>query len=161
MDYVSLEAACDLHHLDRSLNRKPLRVLVVEDDITLKKAVLRTLKMLDQSIEVEWATSADDFFLTERRGKQRGEKAFDLVLADINMPGVNSGLQIWNHFALLDRQIPVVMMSGLSERDFQKKIGQKPSVHYMQKPLNLKKCAAALHLCAPSHKKFDSTSRAA
>ncbi len=127
---------------------QPFRILVVEDDITLKKAIIRSLKKLDQSIEVEWATSADQFLSGQSKSRRRGNKTFDLVLADINMPGVNSGFEVWNHFALLDREIPVVIMSGLSEGDFKRVIGDSVPIHYMQKPLNLEKCAAVLELCA-------------
>ena len=126
---------------------QPLRVLIVEDDITLKKVILRALKKLDQSIEVEWATSADQFLCSQQKNKRRSGHKFDLVLADINMPGVNSGFEVWNHFALLDREIPVVIMSGLSASDFKRVVGDGAPIHYMQKPLNLEKCSTLLELC--------------
>ena len=128
-------------------NSSPFRVLIVEDDLSLKKVIMRALKLLDQSIVVEWATSADQYFLSQRLSRKRGKKAFDLVLADINLPGVNSGFEVWNHFAKLDATIPVVIMSGLRESDFKRVIGESARIHYVQKPLNLEKCAAVLDLC--------------
>ncbi len=147
MKFFTHAIGTDLSRSDQIVVRKPLCILVVEDDVSLKKVILRSLKILDENIEVEWATSADQFFLSKREFKRTGLKCFDLVLADINMPGTNSGLQVWNHFKMLDPTIPVVIMSGLKEKDFKKKIGAKVLVHYVQKPLNLKKCAAILDLC--------------
>ncbi len=150
MDCKTKEVETDRYGLNLEINtfaKKPLRVLIVEDDVSLKKVILRTLKMLHENVEVEWATSADQFFSKQHEYRQRNSKFFDLVLADIHMPGANSGFEVWNHFMMTDPEIPVVIMSALSECDFKKAIGENTSIHYVQKPLSLEKCAAVLDLC--------------
>ncbi len=136
--------------LTSDYNKPPRRILIVEDDLSLKKVIKRSLKMLDKNIEIEWSSSADEFLEKQRKQKKQNGPTFDLVLADINMPGANSGFEVWNHFTSLDPTIPVVIMSGLKESEFKKVIGEKVAIHYLQKPLSLEKCKTVLELTSPA-----------
>ncbi|MEO6460119.1 MAG: response regulator [Bdellovibrionota bacterium] len=135
---------------------RPLRILIVEDDVSLKKVIKRSFKMLDKNIEVKWITSADQFLSDPHHDMRVDAKSFDLVLTDINMPGVSSGFEVWNHFTQLDPKIPVVIMSGLSEHDFGRAMGDTTAINYMQKPMSLAKCAAVLdlHFQGPASEEF-------
>lgn len=79
-----------------------MRILFVEDDRNLGKATAEGLKEL---FAVDWATSA------EQAGDALATTAYDLVVLDINLPGM-SGLDFLGQIRARRQQIPVLLLTA-------------------------------------------------
>jgi signal transduction histidine kinase/CheY-like chemotaxis protein len=84
-------------------------VLMVEDDALVRELISEALTEL--GFVVVTAASAADALATVR-----ARQDIDVVLSDIVMPGVQSGLDLANTLKLLRPLLPVVLASGYSEQ---------------------------------------------
>jgi CheY-like chemotaxis protein len=87
------------------------RVLLIDDDTAVRNTIAMTLHSL--GFEPVSVGSAIE-------GIERAEReAFDVVLVDINMPGVD-GLEVVKAIARLAHPLPLIAMSGGStEKDYE------------------------------------------
>ncbi len=83
------------------------RLLVVDDEIHIRKALMRGLKRLGYAVTV--AGSAEEALETMRVDPSR----FDALATDYTMPGL-SGLELARAARELRPQLPVVLFSGLA-----------------------------------------------
>jgi DNA-binding response OmpR family regulator len=107
---------------------KAKRVLICEDD----RLVQRTLKVL---IEREGGEVIQAF-----EGGEAMElmdlKQFDMVIMDIHLP-FSSGLELIGHLRNdLQMQIPIVVLTALSDRHIQDQAFQLGADHYLIKPVD-------------------------
>jgi response regulator RpfG family c-di-GMP phosphodiesterase len=107
---------------------KPTRVLVVDDEMSIREVLAEGLQSFDY--EVEQAGNAADAFDLVRRG------GIDLVLSDIEMPGQN-GLELLRRIKDHDPDVDVIMVTGVV--DFETAVGtiRKGASDYVSKPFNL------------------------
>ena len=100
-------------------------ILVVDDD---SMNLSRTQIILGKEYEVLLAESGLDAL-----AKLKGEKKVDMVLLDIDMPGMN-GIETFEHIKVFAADIPVIFLtaSGLQE-DVVKAI-KLGAVNYLKKP---------------------------
>ena len=90
------------------LGRSAKRVLVVEDEEIIRLILAETLE--DEGYEtVEAATGDEAIRLIDGCG------VFDLVVTDIQMPGLLDGIAVGQHARLRDALIPVVYVTGRPE----------------------------------------------
>jgi DNA-binding NtrC family response regulator len=83
----------------------PLQVLVVEDDHPLRDLYTTLLREAGHTVCSAWtARGAIELIRTER---------VDLVLLDLELDGLMTGVDVWNK---IPRGIPVIVVSGYSER---------------------------------------------
>jgi two-component system chemotaxis response regulator CheB len=100
------------HDLDTSsqqLNMKPIRILVVDDSVVIRKLVSDTLS---KEATFEVVGTAGDGRIALAKISQLHP---DLVTLDIEMPVMN-GLETLAEIRKTDQRIPVVMFSTLTER---------------------------------------------
>ena len=81
-------------------------MLVVEDDVQLREAIIDTLCL--QKIKVHEAGSAEDAIEFLKR------KSVDMILSDISM-GALSGFDLLNHVKAKYPSIPMVLMTAYGE----------------------------------------------
>jgi two-component system chemotaxis sensor kinase CheA len=111
---------------DRSSNTSRGRVLVVDDSITtrtMEKSILIT-----HGYEVEIATSGED-------GLEKAMNSqFDLVISDVEMPGIN-GFEFAKSLRALEeyRDIPIIIVSSLSRDEDKRKAIQAGAQAYIVK----------------------------
>lgn len=87
-----------------------MRILLVEDDLMLGKALKETLE--NQHYVVDWVTDAELCKLAIRNTK------FEIILLDINLPD-KSGLEILQEIRLQKNDIPILILTA-REGVFQK-----------------------------------------
>src|SRR5437588_7054649 len=81
----------------------PGRVLIVDDDQSMCELIQTDLK--SRGIAAEWRTSAEEAIQATKDGQ------FDVVLTDLQMPGLN-GLALCERIVSNRPDIPVVVMTA-------------------------------------------------
>ena len=102
------------------------RVLVVDDEIGMLEVCRDTLSTLD-GVEVDVESSS------ERAAKKLEERSWDLLIADIRMPGV-SGLELLEIARRQDPQLPVLMMTAYPTVDTAVESMKRGAADYIVKP---------------------------
>ncbi|WP_416762905.1 ATP-binding protein [Roseateles sp. So40a] len=108
------------------------RVLLVEDEASVRELTAQGLEEL--GFHVTTAPSADHAL-----DLLRGGLAVDVVLTDIVMPGVRSGVDLVRTLKVLKPTLPVVLASGHPVR-----IEEAPDVPLVPKPYDINVLAAVL-----------------
>ncbi len=104
----------------------PTRVLIVEDEPTLREMFERTLSR--QGLDVVTASSGDSALVMMRAGLE-----VDATATDMTMPGL-TGLEFLLEARKLRPDLPALIMSGLPPSDVD--LSGLPGVRYVQKPIS-------------------------
>ena len=103
-----------------------MRILLAEDDETIRK-------MYGQWLEIEGHT-----VLLAKDGMEGlqvfNEQKPELVITDFRMPNVN-GATLTHHVKSQDKDIPVIILTGYSERFTRAEAEQIGANEYLQKPV--------------------------
>jgi EAL domain-containing protein (putative c-di-GMP-specific phosphodiesterase class I) len=103
-------------------------VLVVDDEVALLRAYVRSLEMHGFRVEaVESGSAAIDAL---RRG------SFDVILSDIDMPGMN-GLRLLERVREHDLDVPVVLITGAPSVETAAHAMEHGALRYLVKPVHL------------------------
>lgn len=105
------------------------RILVVDDDRYIRVFVKAVL----QPLNAEFAEAANG----EDALRLIGSQAFDAVLLDINMPGMD-GLEVCRCLRadMQHRQLPIVIMTALNGQDIIVQAFDSGATDYVHKPIN-------------------------
>lgn len=124
-------------------NRVRPLVLVVEDDEFQHRLLARMLK--DQNLELVFASSGTAALAALRKCKP------DLILMDVDLPDMN-GIEITMRIKGAEpfADVPVVMMTGHSDKDAVVRSAKAGAVGFVVKPLNREVLLAKLRSCLPS-----------
>ncbi len=104
------------------------RVLVIDDDSTVGAAIATLL--IRRGCDVVAAESGQEGLARMR------EEYFDVLLCDVRMPGM-SGLEFLSEALLLDRDLPVLMLSGSSDLGTAREALARGAMDYLTKPIEL------------------------
>lgn len=125
-------------HKEPQLEPEKKSVLIVEDDMTLQPLWERIFELIDEDIDVDWTTNAEEAEKLIRHRFNSGE-AYSLVIADITLEGEETGIDLWNKYGEEASNFVIVSGTPMSRYDFQSYLdfGLPP---YFRKPLNVKVC---------------------
>lgn len=127
---------------------KLMRVLVVEDDLTLKSFWNHMLSEQFKKLKIDWASTEEVAEGLIRNRFMRG-KPYDLVISDIFLAGQKTGLELWFNFAEAATQF--IFVSVLAENRFEQLMkGAKFQPIFLQKPLNPVACKELLAQISPT-----------
>lgn len=115
------------------------RILVVDDQETVRVAIASLLER--RGCEVVIAESGEAA-LTRLRAEY-----FDVLLCDVMMPGM-SGLQLLSEALLLDRDLPVLMLTGVHDMTTARDALARGAMDYLRKPVELDELEAAIRAAA-------------
>ena len=118
---------------------KSLRVLFVDDDELIRSAVVPMLEMMGHSVKE--APGGQEALQMLEGGLQ-----VDLVILDMNMPGLNGAETLPRLLALRPGQ-RVLMSSGYSDQDIRSLMERHPTVASVQKPFTVQELRAKLAEC--------------
>ena len=119
-------------------SRTEITILLVDDDpdcrLLIRDAISES-KVSNNIFEVADGNEAMDFLL--RRGKWTNRPAPGLIYLDIEMPGMN-GIEVLKQIKASTelRDIPVVMMTGVSEEAQMRAAAEAGANSYTIKPAN-------------------------
>lgn len=106
--------------------KRPLRILVVEDDELDRRAVRRFLQ------QCGIATVADEAASAEETLRRIGSSDYDCVLLDYYIPGVN-GLALFQKIRDLEANMPVVIFTGRGDEDIAVELMKAGAADYLPK----------------------------
>lgn len=86
------------------MTEKRLKVLVVDDDAFVRELLSMLLDMGGYDIE-----TAEDG--ADAIKKFESDRNIDLVISDMNMPGIN-GLELITEIRKLDTEVPIIILTG-------------------------------------------------
>ena len=98
--------------VDLNLPRNPISVLLVEDDAGSRNLVRCALRGHDPSISYDISEAGD----LASAARLLGERNFDNVILDLHLPD-SSGLETLRRIKETDPEVPVVVLSGISDHE--------------------------------------------
>ncbi|MFY0665308.1 MAG: PAS-domain containing protein [Natronospirillum sp.] len=133
---VTHSAETELHASGQSKWQIPVQtgqvIVVVEDDLSVQRAVSDMLRSLDFSVQV--FTRAEDAMLWLDEPPPVPVAA---VLSDINLAGELSGVELAEHLARALPDLPVVLTSGLPREHLRQHYGLHAATPLLSKPVRL------------------------
>ena len=105
------------------------RILVVEDNDTLRRGIVRALR--ESWTEVEEASAGDDALDCIRRGR-----AFDVILSDVRLPGAD-GVAVLRAARERDARTSVLLMTAYGSIETAVEAMRAGAFDFVEKPLDL------------------------
>jgi EAL domain-containing protein (putative c-di-GMP-specific phosphodiesterase class I) len=118
------------------------RILLVEDDEQLRSALARMLASRFQLTAVE---SGEAAVTAVRDGR------FDVVLSDVNMPGMD-GVALLRNIREHALDVPVILMTGAPALEVAVRAIEHGALRYLFKPLNIAELRKALDSAVELHR---------
>jgi DNA-binding NtrC family response regulator len=115
----------------------PRRILIVDDDESVRFVVRRTLMSLRGDFSIATAEGGREAL------DQLAENAFDLLITDIRMPGMD-GVQLTESIRALDTELVVVWMTGCGWEDVRTAAARLGVGICLRKPLEIGELRASL-----------------
>ncbi|MBC7458388.1 MAG: sigma-54-dependent Fis family transcriptional regulator [Bdellovibrionaceae bacterium] len=125
---------------------KPTRVLILDDESTLRTALFRLLDR--KGFQVVTAQRID-----EARAFMSPDKPFDIAIIDMNLPDGN-GLDFISEIKNQSPQTQVVVLTGFATIDSAIQATQKGAYHFLTKPFNVEELMGLLDK-ALSHRNLE------
>lgn len=115
----------------------PARILLVDDDCSLLRALRRTLYE-----QFEVCTASSGFEALERF---TSEGPFDCLVTDLKMP-LMDGAELVRQVCLQNKQIPCIILSGNQDEESLERAKQSAgTVQLLGKPITKQELIAAIH----------------
>lgn len=114
---------------------KAIRVLLVDDEPAIRRALKTPLQELGfQAVEASRGEEALHLVRTD---------SFDVVLLDINMPGIG-GMQTLVRLRALTPRLPILMLTVRDEEHDKVEALEKGADDYITKPFSIRECIARI-----------------
>jgi CheY-like chemotaxis protein len=120
-------------------------VLVVDDNIPMRKALTETLKVLNYRA-IEASNGAEALEIIEKAGTWRGANPpvkIDLVISDMAMP-VMDGLALFREMKKRGIGIPVILLSGFLASNELDELRKEGLSGWLMKPADIDQIAGLL-----------------
>src|SRR5579864_2063139 len=108
-------------------------VLIIDDEAEIRESLETLLEL--EGFEVESAAGGEDGLL------RLGERAFDLVLLDLALPG-RDGMEILAEIHAHDSRLPVIMITAYGTVENAVRAMQSGAANFVQKPWDNEKLLA-------------------
>ncbi len=137
MDNIVLHSAvcCNIAFLDRSCYTLAMRIVILEDDEAINKALKMTLEKDGYAV---------DSFTDGEKGERHiilNHSNYDLIILDIMMPGRN-GIEICNKVREKSIATPILMLTGLSNAEDKVAALDAGADDYLTKPFSVEELSA-------------------
>ena len=103
-----------------------IRVIIADDHPLIREGIR---KMIDKSLDIEAVGEAGD---AEELLALIADCSYDVIILDINMPGMG-GIEAIEHLTTIDRDVRIVVLSMLPERDYAVRVLKAGARGYVSK----------------------------
>lgn len=114
---------------------KPIRVLLVDDEPAIRRALKTPL--LELGFQATEASRGEEALHLVRK------ESFDVVLLDINMPGIG-GMQTLVRLRAIAPRLPILMLTVRDEEQDKVEALEKGADDYITKPFSIRECIARI-----------------
>jgi DNA-binding response OmpR family regulator len=124
------------------------RILIVEDDLTLRPLWEKVLMAKGRNLKVDWATSMEE---AERllRFRFKSGAPYHMVVADIFLEGEGSGIDLWNRYGEEAGNFIFVSAFPISRYELLMALNHGCPL-YLKKPLSVQKCSEIADMISKS-----------
>jgi FixJ family two-component response regulator len=136
VQYPSLRPICYRRH---GMDRSRLRVAVIDDDESVRKALKRLLRAA--SLDADTFASGGEFL------HSLATQLPDCIVLDLHMPGMN-GLDVQQQLARSGLRVPIVVITGHDEPQARAQCLSAGAAAYLRKPLDDEALLDAIHRAA-------------
>ena len=119
------------------------RILIVDDEKRLAYSLRQTLKLDFPECQVEMAYSGEEAL------SSLASNAYDLIIADVRMPGV-SGMDLIKGVRYLDAEVPIILMTGYGSASLRHEAASLGVDHYIDKPFDIDDLLSTVSRLLPS-----------
>jgi DNA-binding response OmpR family regulator len=106
------------------------RVLIVDDEKRLAYFLGQTLQLDFPECQVDTAYSGEEAL------SSLASNSYDLIIADVRMPGV-SGMELIKGVRYLDARVPIILMTGYGSASLRREAAALGVDHYVDKPFDI------------------------
>ena len=106
------------------------RVLIVDDEKRLAYSLGQTLQLDFPECRVDMAYSGEEAL------SSLASNTYDLIIADVRMPGV-SGMELIKGVRYLDAEVPIIVMTGYGSASLREEAAMLGVDHYIDKPFDI------------------------
>lgn len=92
--------------------RRPLRIVVAEDDDEMRRVLVQSLR--HDGYQVEEAEDGDDLLARLMLPESDAGEPFDLIVSDVRMPGIG-GIDLLETFRSTEDATPVILMTAFAD----------------------------------------------
>ncbi len=124
------------------------RVLIVDDEKRLAYSLGQTLRLDFPECQVDMAYSGEEAL------SSLADDTYDLIIADVRMPGV-SGMELIKGVRYLDADVPIIVMTGYGSASLRREAAALGVDHYIDKPFNIDELISTVSQLLPSEEEPD------
>jgi two-component system response regulator TctD len=118
-------------------DRMGVKFLIVDDEENLVFFLRRTLLMEFPESQVDTAYSGEEGL------SRMAEQSYDLIIADLRMPGVD-GRDLIKGIRYLDATVPIILMTGYGSEALKEEAAKLGIDYYMDKPFDMGEMSAII-----------------
>jgi DNA-binding NtrC family response regulator len=124
------------------------RVLIVDDEKRLAYFLGQTLQLDFPECQVDTAYSGEEAL------SSLASNTYDLIIADVRMPGV-SGMELIKGVRYLDAEVPIILMTGYGSASLRREAATLGVNHYVDKPFDVDNLISTVSQLLPSQGESD------
>lgn len=120
--------------------KKIYKILIVEDDLSLKPFWDSVLDKIEKKMEIDWAVSSEEAQKVVEQRLVQG-KSFDLIIADLFLAGSKTGMDFLTSKEVKSSDSKTILVSLAEQKSLEsecKKI--LPKTKIIVKPLSAARC---------------------
>lgn len=119
---------------------RPFRILIVDDHRETRRMLRAGLETLGHDLQIVDVPSGEEAILVNSR------QPFDLLVADIRLPGI-SGLELIEHAQIRNPKLGIILVTGMTDSSVREKVRHARVEAYFYKPIEIDAFLAAVKKC--------------
>ncbi len=130
------------HWNNQTLNSSKNKVLIIEDDLSLRPFWMRIFKNISNPPDFEWAISGEEA-LEKINATNHSQNSFKLIICDLFLAGSQTGLEILNSQSVINSKAKTILVSAVNYEDLKTQFNKNTTpnkMRFIPKPLNLNVC---------------------
>lgn len=121
------------------------KILIVEDDLSLKPLWENFFKYRTQKVNLEWAVSCEEALKMVQKSNREGEPFF-LIITDIFLAGSGTGMELLKSREVEKSRARTVLVSVADRDEILTKFGHMmPQTEVISKPIDFRKYAPIIN----------------
>lgn len=126
----------------------PVRILIIEDDLSLRPFWEWILKSAVTHVAIDWVVTVNSAEALLKKSFA-GRRLYDLIIADVFLAGGKTGIELWNHFGEVSGKFIFVSAEPMASVKAQVSLALGHPI-FLQKPLSATNCLRLIKSLLPT-----------